>query len=441
LRDQPAVLLCRDGTRKPVVIYSNACFEDGKLAYTRCFTRDASEQVRAREALERASAERERLLESLREASRAKDEFLAMLGHELRNPLSPIVTALQLMRMRGETSTAREQAIIQRQVDHMVRLVDDLLDISRITRGKIELKRERVHVAAVLAKAVEQASVLLEQRSHRLRIDTDPSLESDGDPVRLSQVVANLLTNAARYTPPGGDIHLRAWRQEPTRLAISVRDNGNGIAPEVLARIFELFYQGGERGVDRADGGLGIGLALVRSIVELHGGTVQAHSEGPGHGSEFIVTLPCVDGACEVASGSGAAGAQVSPAGDAARVLVVDDNRDAGETMAQLLRLHGYDVHLFTDPASALSHLQQVQPEAALLDIGLPVMDGYELGTRIREACGASCALLALTGYGLDADRARSEAAGFDHHLVKPVAPEALLAALEAALRGRQRAT
>jgi PAS domain S-box-containing protein len=426
LHDQPALLRCKDGSARPVRIYSNACFEKGELRYTRCFTRDAS----ARVALDQALAERERLLQDLREASRAKDEFLAMLGHELRNPLSPIVTALQLMRMRGDAGTTREQAIIQRQVDHMVRLVDDLLDTSRITRGKIELKREQVEVAAVLAKAVEQAGLLLEQRSHRLDVDVAPGLRCEGDPVRLAQVVANLLTNSARYTDIGGAIRLEAKVEADAWVAIRVRDNGAGIAPEMLPKVFELFYQG-EQGVDRRQGGLGIGLALVRSLVELHGGSVEAHSEGRGCGSEFVVRLPWR---------ADAPAAESQPAEETAResdsrgckVLVVDDNVDAAETLAQLLGAYGHEVTVFHDPASALEHLLEVRPEVAVLDIGLPVMDGYELGGRIRKVLGDSCLLVALTGYGQDADRARSNAAGFDRHLVKPVPPEEVLDLLTA---------
>ena len=424
LRDQPALMRCRDGSHKPVLIYSNGYFEAGRLLYTRCFTRDATERV----ALEHATAERERLVESLREASRAKDEFLAMLGHELRNPLSPIVSALQLMRMRGDTGTAREQAIIQRQVEHMVRLVDDLLDISRITRGMVELKRERVDIPTVLAKAVEQASLLLEQRQHRLQMEVEPDLACHCDPVRLAQVVANLLTNAARYTEPGGQIVLRAWRASSQELAVSVRDDGKGIAPDMLERVFDLFFQG-QRGIDRAGGGLGVGLALVRSLVELHGGTVQAFSEGPGRGSEFVVRLPWLDGAAEEPS-AGRGSAAARPARPGRRVLLVDDNQDAAETLAHVMRLHGHEVTVFTDSVSVLQALPALRPEIAVLDIGLPVMDGYELGARIREA-GIRCPLVALTGYGQEADRQRSEAAGFRHHLVKPIAPEQLLAILD----------
>ena len=426
LRDEPALLRCSNGTHLPVVISSSGHFENGEMRYTRCFTRDATERV----ALERSAQEKEALLASLREASRAKDEFLAMLGHELRNPLSPIVTALQLMLLRNQSGTSREQAIIQRQVDHLVRLVDDLLDISRITRGTLELKREKhCPLKSVLAKAVEQASILLEQRKHRLEIEVEPGLACEGDPVRLAQVVANLLTNAARYTPPGGDIRLRAWRMDPQQLAISVRDNGVGIAPDTLPKLFELFVQG-ERGPDRAEGGLGIGLAIVRSLVELHGGSVQARSEGLGQGCEFLVYLPA-----QATQDEAGASAVKAPAGlraaQARRVLLVDDNADAAETLGELLEAAGHEVHVVTDPVSVLRALPRLQPEFAVLDIGLPVMDGYELAARLRQAFGDSCTLIALTGYGQENDRARSREAGFDRHWVKPVEPDRLIRLLD----------
>ena len=424
LHDQPVLLRCKDGSHKPVSLYSNGYFENGQLVYTRCFTRDASE----RQAREQAAAEREQLLDSVRKAARVKDEFLAMLGHELRNPLAPIVTALQLMRMRGESGTSREQAIIQRQVDHLVRLVDDLLDISRITRGKIELKKERCELQAVLTKAVEQASILLEQRSHRLSIAIEPGLRCDCDPVRLGQVVTNLLTNAARYTEVSGHITLRAWREPDQHLAISVRDNGSGIPAELLAKVFDLFYQG-ERGVDRAKGGLGIGLAIVRSLVELHGGSVEARSAGVGQGSEFVVHLPGL--APQAKAAATAAHASYQPL-HARRIMVVDDNADAAELLGELLRASGHAVTVFTDPASALQALPQLQPAVAVLDLGLPVMDGYELAARVRSICGDSCALVALTGYGQENDRTRTRAAGFHSHLVKPVAHEQLLRVLDA---------
>ncbi|HUG25701.1 ATP-binding protein [Piscinibacter sp.] len=421
LRDTPARLRCKDGSIKHVLIHSNGYFEDGKLVYTRCFTRDASDRV-AREA---AETERETLLCELEEANRAKDEFLAMLGHELRNPLSPIVTALQLMRMRGDTGTDREQGIIQRQVDHLVRLVDDLLDISKITRGKIELKKERVDVSDVLTKAVEMASLLLEQRSHRLAVGIEPGLRWEGDPVRLAQVVANLLTNAARYTDVGGDVRLSARRDDGAFLVIRVRDNGSGISPEVLPRIFDLFFQG-KRSVDRSEGGLGIGLALVRSLVAMHGGTVEAASEGLGRGSEFTIHLPLSTGtsANDESRPDGGA-AQSAPAPVSRRVLVVDDNVDGADLLGHLLRAAGHQVQVLNDPVSALQALDAFAPDVAVLDIGLPVMDGYELAARLRERlAGRPCRFIALTGYGQDADRGRSQHAGFEQHLVKPVDPD-----------------
>jgi PAS domain S-box-containing protein len=417
LRDQPARLRCKDGSIRPVLIHTNACFEDGKLLYTRCFTRDATGFV-----------ERERLLAELEEASRAKDEFLAMLGHELRNPLSPIVTALQLMRMRGDTGTGREQGIIQRQVDHLVRLVDDLLDVSKITRGKIELKREWIDMAEVLTKAVEMASLLLEQRTHRLVLDVQPGLRWCGDPMRLSQVVANLLTNAARYTDVGGQVTLRAGLADDGCIEIAVEDNGIGIAAEMLPRIFDIFFQG-RRSIDRAEGGLGIGLALVKSLVALHGGTVTAASEGPGRGSRFVIRLPVPDEPVHAA-------ATVAPSSSAAavasrRVLVVDDNTDAADMLGHLLRAAGHRVKVAYDPVAALRMLDTFTPEVAILDIGLPAMDGYDLASRLRERLPArSCRFIALTGYGQEADRGRSQAAGFERHLVKPVDPEAVAAAV-----------
>ncbi|ALD92190.1 sensor histidine kinase [Cupriavidus gilardii CR3] len=437
LYDQPARLRCKDGSIKPVLIHSNGCFEDGKLRYTRCFTRDASDRV----ARELAEQQRERLLRELERASQAKDEFLAMLGHELRNPLSPIVTALQLMRMRGSTETQRERAIIERQVDHLVRLIDDLLDVSRITRGNIELKVETVQLADVLAKAVEMASRLLEQRSHRLTVDVDRSLAWQGDPVRLAQAVANLLTNAARYTDIGGEIRLSAWRDDPVEdiaegsaagtIVIRVRDNGIGIAADMLPHLFDLFYQG-PRKIDRQEGGLGIGLALVKNLVELHGGSVSATSAGPAQGSEFTIRLPAVASAELVAAAHRDEPAAVVAAADARRVLLVDDNVDSVQALAQLLTAYGHHVQVVYDPVSALRVVERFAPDVAVLDIGLPVMDGYELVRRLRETLGdRPCRFVALTGYGQDTDRDRSKAAGFSQHLVKPVSPDALLRLIE----------
>jgi signal transduction histidine kinase len=384
---------------------------------------DTTEQVRARRLLEKTNQERETLLSELEAANRAKDEFLAMLGHELRNPLSPITTALELMKLRAGGQASYEEQVIDRQVKHLTRLVDDLLDVSKITRGKVELKREVVEVAEVVSRAVEIASFLFEQRAHRLLIDVpSQGLRLKGDPVRLAQVVANLLTNAARYTDLGGTVALRA-RREDERIVISVTDNGSGIAPDMLDRIFEPFVQG-KRTQERAQGGLGLGLALVKNLVSLHGGEVDAQSDGPGQGSVFSIRLPALP------EGSSGESAPPKPASRRAltgkKVLIVDDNADAAELLHLLLKAAGHRVTTAHDPLEAMELVETLAPEVAVLDIGLPVMDGYELGARIRKQA-PSCRLIALTGYGQSEDRTRSAAAGFHAHLVKPVDISALL--------------
>lgn len=383
---------------------------------------EITEQVRSRKVLEKAHAEREELLADLESTGRAKDEFLAMLGHELRNPLSPIVTALQLMKLRGNATTTREQQVIERQVEHLVRLVDDLLDISKITRGKVELRRETVELAEVIAKAVEMASMLFEQRSHLLSIDVPrKDLLWEGDPVRLAQVVANLLTNAARYTPRGGDIKLFAGRVG-SEIVIRVRDNGMGISAEMLPRVFDLFVQG-KQSADRAEGGLGIGLTLVKTLVGLHGGSVVATSPGLGGGSEFIIRLPAAPAAAVgISAAHNGTPSHFMPAAATRRVLLVDDNLDAADLLAEALREAGHQVEVANDPVVALEAAARFHPEVAILDIGLPVMDGYELAARLHALPAlASCRLIALTGYGQEHDRARSQSGGFERHLVKPV--------------------
>ena len=393
---------------------------------------EISEQVRARQVLERAQEENQKLLQDLEAASRAKDEFLAMLGHELRNPLSPIATALQLMKLRGDTRTTREQQVIERQVNHLTRLVDDLLDVSKITRGKVELRKERVEIADVIAKAIEMASDLFEQRNHDLSLDVAyERLWVDGDPVRLAQVVANLLTNAARYTKPGGRIMVSARREGSGResgerqsgeIVIRVKDNGAGISPDLLPRIFDLFIQG-HRSSDRAEGGLGLGLALVKNLVALHGGSVAALSDGLGKGSEFVIRLPAV---AEVGNLDSIHSEHDRPEprsdGHGKRILVVDDNNDAADLLAEILRDVGHQVEVAYSPVVALELCEAFRPEVAVLDIGLPVMDGYELAARLRaNPVTAHCRLIALTGYGQSHDRTRSAEGGFQHHLVKPV--------------------
>jgi signal transduction histidine kinase/ActR/RegA family two-component response regulator len=374
---------------------------------------------------------------SLQAANRTKDEFLAMLGHELRNPLAPIVTALQLMRARGDGDAfPKERAIIERQTCHLIRLVDDLLDVSRITRGKVALHKRNIELGAVVSKALEIASVLLEERGHRLRTAVaSVGLGVAGDEDRLAQVIANLLTNAAKYTAPGGSITVTGAR-EAEWVVLTVADDGLGIDPELLPRIFDRFVQG-QRGLDRAEGGLGLGLAIVRSLVEMHGGQVSARSEGPGKGSEFIVRLPWV----EAAAGDPARDPAGTADGDRAvvpkRVLIVDDNRDAAVVLEEALGELGHVTRSAFDAPSALCVARDFGPDVALLDIGLPVMDGYELARRLRDLPGMSgIRLVAVTGYGQDADRARSRDAGFYEHLVKPIDLDQVTRALGASGSG-----
>ena len=393
------------------------------------------------EQLRQVLLERERDARAEAEvANRSKDEFLAMLGHELRNPLAPILTALQLMRLRGDDSLQRERLVIERQVNHVVRLVDDLLDVSRITRGKIELKRERVEMAEVVAKAIEMASPLIEQRQHRLDVSVPRSgLAVHGDQVRLAQVVSNLLNNAAKYTEPKGQISVQA-RLDDGAVVLRVADNGIGLGADMLPGVFGLFVQE-RQAIDRAQGGLGLGLAIVRSLVEIHGGTVEAHSEGRGRGSEFVVRLPSAG-----AEGGPGHGVELKPRllpttePDAVRLLVVDDNVDAAELLVESLRTMGHRVQVAFDGPAALRIAADFAPEVALLDIGLPVMDGYELARHLRQLPGLEAVhLIAVTGYGQQSDRQRSLDAGFHEHLVKPLRLEALEAAIARLRAGRRR--
>ncbi len=353
-------------------------------------------------------------------ASRAKDDFLAMLGHELRNPLSPIVTALHIIRQRKPGGIDHELTVLDRQVAHLARLVDDLLDVSRIAQGKVDVKRDSLALDAVIARAVEMASPLFEQRRHELVVALDPELHLTGDLVRLSQVFANLLTNAAKYTRPGGHVTVRATR-EGDEVVVRVRDDGVGIAPDMLPRVFELFVQERQT-IDRSGGGLGLGLAIVRSLVRLHGGEASATSEGPGKGSEFVVRLPALDGVSRSSQSSlRAAAAARAPAGQR-RVLVVDDNEDAADMLAFALTASGYATRTAHDGPDALRLAQEFHPEVAVLDIGLPVMDGYELAGRLKSNPElADLHMIALSGYGQPEDVRRALAAGFDEHLVKPV--------------------
>jgi PAS domain S-box-containing protein len=363
------------------------------------------------------------------EANRLKDEFLAVLGHELRNPLAPISTALEVMALRDSHAHVRERAIIARQVRHLSRLVDDLLDVSRITRGQVDLERSRVAVSEVVGHAIEMSSPLLEERYHRLEVSLDGSLQVVGDPARLAQVVANLVMNAAKYTDPNGQITVRTARDGPSVL-ISVQDNGVGISPQMMPRIFELFVQERQTS-DRSKGGLGLGLSIARNLVQAHGGTLSARSEGLGRGSMFEVRLPAADvDATQPASGARTSRAPTKASGT--RVLLVDDNADALEVMAEALKESGYDVSCAKDGPKALEAAARSAPHVAVLDIGLPVMDGYELARRIRGAPGLEAVkLVALTGYGQSTDRERASEAGFHGHLVKPVSLDRVIAMIE----------
>jgi signal transduction histidine kinase len=379
--------------------------------------------------------ERHRTEEALRESDRRKDEFLAILAHELRNPLAPIRNALQILRLTQLHDTAAERVaeMMDRQVSLMVRLVDDLLEVSRITSGKIDLRRGPVDVAAVVHSAIETSRPLIEAGGHRLVLEMPGRpLTLEGDFVRLTQVVANLLNNAAKYSEPGGEVRVCVER-DANAVTISVQDEGEGIPADMLPRVFELFVQL-DRDTRWAQGGLGIGLTLAKTLVELHGGTVEARSEGVGRGSEFIVRLPL---------GSVRTTARVAPE-DAAppaalasqRLLVVDDNRDAAESLATLLKLLGAEVQVAFSGPEALESFATYRPNVVLLDIGMPGMDGHEVARRIRRLPDAGdVTLIALTGWGQTEDRHRSRLAGFDHHIVKPAdiqALQSLLVSLDA---------
>jgi signal transduction histidine kinase/CheY-like chemotaxis protein len=365
--------------------------------------------------------------EQAESASRAKDEFLAMLGHELRNPLSPILTSLHLMELKAPGDSCREREVIRRQVNHMVRLVDDLLDVSRIANGRVELRRRRIEVDSVIATALEVVSPLIEQRRHLVeRTGSGGVSMVYVDPDRIAQVVGNLLANAAKYSDPGTRIRVHT-EQHTESVVVRVIDHGMGIAPELLPDVFDLFVQG-RRTLERSEGGLGLGLSIVKSLVELHGGAVEARSPGPGEGSEFSFRLPLALEADE-APRDPALGVAPHSVGRPRRVLVVDDNRDAADTLAQALKAFGHDVRVAYDGPSALAVFAEFRPGLAFLDIGLPVMDGYELARRLREDASAHpLTLVALTGYGQEADRERSTSAGFDRHLVKPVPVDEVLA-------------
>ena len=387
-----------------------------------------AELERANAALQGEVTVRSRAEDALRQADRHKDEFLAMLAHELRNPLAPIRNAVHLMRMKAlqDPQMCLARDVIERQLSQLTRLVDDLLDVSRITRGKINLTRQPLKVSELIARAVETVEPIIQGRSQVLTVELpEQPPVVDGDCMRLTQAIANVLGNAAKYTDTGGSIVLQVCARARD-VEIRVRDTGIGIPAEVLPKIFDLFTQLDQR-MERPQSGLGIGLALVRRLVEMHGGSVSAHSEGAGRGSEFVICLPLMTPAVLPAVGDQLTAEYQAARPQHRRILVADDNLDALESLAALLALNGHEVHRAQDGAAALQAAMRHRPEVIFLDIGMPQMDGYEVARRIRaHEWGKEMLLIAVTGWGQESDRQRSFAAGFDFHLVKPVDLEKL---------------
>ncbi|HVG06363.1 MAG TPA: ATP-binding protein [Thermoanaerobaculia bacterium] len=407
--------LDREGKAKYFLNNLIGVLENGRLVRVWGTQLDITERKRLEDELRRRA-------EDLAGADRRKDQFLAMLAHELRNPLAPIRNAVELMRQVETIDPAFQPSreMVERQVKHLARLVDDLLDVSRITQGSIRLRKEVVELGTVVERAIEATRPLIDSRAHDLKIQlpTD-QIHLEADPTRLEQILTNLLNNAAKYTMPGGQIRVTA-ALEGDEAVVRVRDNGIGVPPDVLDRVFEPFVQS-EGSLARSEGGLGIGLTLVRSLVEMHGGTVEATSPGLGQGSEFVVRLPATVPAEKTAS---------LPEADAPfpsrglRVLVVEDNVDAAESLAALLHLWGHEVRMVHDGLAAIDAAREHHPEVVLLDIGLPGLDGYQVAKRLREDASMDGALLvAMTGYGQPEDRRRSREAGIHHHFVKPVEP------------------
>ena len=377
--------------------------------------------------------------ESMRDADRRKDEFLATLAHELRNPLAPIRYAVKLLDAPGIEPPQRQWAheIVGRQVQRMALLLDDLLDVSRITRGRLELKKEYVELASLVTSAVETARPLIESKRHQLEILLPAQgIQLDADPLRLSQALSNLLTNAAKYTDAGGNITLAA-HLEPEQLTLAVRDTGIGLSAATIPKVFEMFAQINSA-VDRTEGGLGIGLALVKGLIALHGGTVEASSPGPGLGSEFIIRLPRAMVVSRPDAGSMAAPRTVEPAAHHYRVLLADDNREAADTMSLILKLLGYQVSVAHSGLEALEVASHAAPQIVILDIGMPDMTGYEVARRLRQMpWGRAALFIAITGWGQENDKEQAAAAGFDYHLTKPADPDRVAEILAAFVRAQ----
>ena len=408
----------KDGSPKYFLNNLMGVLEGGYLVRAWGTQLDITRQKKLEEELRRRA-------EELVAADRRKDQFLAMLAHELRNPLAPIRNAVELMRQieTVDPSFQHSREMVERQVKHLARLVDDLLDVSRITQGSIRLRKETVHLATILERAVDAVRPLIESRGHELTVQLPlRPVRLEADPTRLEQVVSNLLNNAAKYTMPGGHIWLIAEAVD-SEAVIRVRDTGIGVPPDILGRVFEPFVQS-DGSLARSEGGLGIGLTLVRSLVEMHGGSVEAHSPGLGQGSEFVIRLPVRPLPLEAPT---PAEAPAQSAARPVRVMVVEDNVDAAESLASLLRIWGHEVVVAHDGLEALEKARTYWPEVVLLDIGLPKLDGYQVARRLREELGLDGVLLvAMTGYGQAEDRRRSREAGIHHHYVKPVEPAVL---------------
>ena len=424
--DLPVVLLSPRGADSPTAVWAMNTLTNVTVLEQPVRVMTLISALRTAINARRRQYELRERLESLRQADRQKDEFLATLSHELRNPLAPIRNALHVLRLAGGDEQTRARVIdtLERQTGNVIRLVDDLLELSRINQGRIELRKERIRLSAVVRSALESSAPIVEAAGHELVVAEPPEpILLNADPMRLTQVIANLLNNAAKYTEPGGRIVLSA-RAYDSEAVISVRDTGIGIPADMLTRIFDMFVQV-DPSRERSRQGLGIGLTLVKRLVELHGGTIEARSEGPDKGSEFIVRLPAFADQRTVKSD-----ATLKPVGAERRksdltrfrILVVDDHHDAGDSLATLLRLLGHQVRVAYDGQSGMEAARVFRPQVALLDIGMPGMDGIELGTRLRqEPEFEHLLMIALTGFGRDEDRQRSSDAGFNAHLVKPV--------------------
>jgi signal transduction histidine kinase/ActR/RegA family two-component response regulator len=415
--DLPVLLITQPGADSPIAKWALEVLGNVTLLERPMRVAALASTVRSALRSRRRQYETRAHLEEREQADRRKDEFLATLAHELRNPLAPIRNAVSLLRISdaGGAGAGNVWEIMDRQVSHMVRLVDDLMEVSRITRGNIELRRDAVDLAAVIAAAVETSQPLVESRKHQLTVTlAEGPLVVDGDAMRLAQVFSNLLNNAVKYTDPGGRIDVKALRGDG-HATVTVADTGIGISAAALPRVFDMFVQGDPRD-DRQRSGLGIGLTLVRSLVEMHGGTVAARSAGEGKGTEFIVRLPLANR--NAAHRDAAAVARVN---GLPRVLVVDDNQDSADSLGALLQLLGADVRVTLSGQAALGMLDEFHPAAIFLDLGMPGMNGYETASRIRARPeGPAAKLIALTGWGQEEDRRRTHAAGFNYHLVKP---------------------